>query len=164
MKKCVLFRALTLVVAIFLLGACANNGPRIASAAPDITLRDLNGNTVQLSSLKGKVIVLDFFATWCPPCKEEIPDFIELQRQYGDKGFAMVGVSLSRLEETRRFAEAFGINYPVLIADSYASSVYGPLRSIPTTYIIDRDFKIAKKYIGFRPKEVFEKDILELLR
>ena len=164
MKKGVLFRTLTLVVAVFLLGACASNGPRIASAAPDITLRDVSGNTVQLSRFKGKVIILNFFATWCPPCKEEIPDFIALQRQYGGKDFTMVGVSLSRLEDTRRFAEALGINYPALIADSYTQTVYGPLRSIPMTFIIDRDFKIAKKYIGYRPKQVFEKDILELLR
>jgi cytochrome c biogenesis protein CcmG/thiol:disulfide interchange protein DsbE len=164
MKKSVFFRSLTLVLVAFLLSACSSDGPRIASAAPDVELRDLDGNTVKLSSLKGKVIVLDFFATWCPPCKQEIPDFIALQRQYAKEGFTMVGVSLSRLEDTRRFAESFGINYPVLIADSYTAKVYGPLRSIPTTYIIDKDFKIAKKYIGYRPKEVFEKDILELLR
>ena len=97
------------------------------------------------------------------PCKQEIPDFVELQKQYGDQGFVMIGVSLSRAEEVRPFAERLGINYIVMIADSRAATVYGPIRSIPTTYVIDKDFKIAKKYIGFRPRAVFENDIIELL-
>jgi peroxiredoxin len=91
-------------------------------AAPDLNLRDLDGNMVKLSDFKGKVIILDFFATWCPPCKQEVPDYIELNKQYGDQGFVMIGVSLSRLGDTQGFADDFGINYPVLIADSNATT------------------------------------------
>ena len=163
MKKRIFFRLLTAVLTVFILSACGRS-LGIAMAAPDLNLRDLDGNTVKLSDFKGKVIILDFFATWCPPCKQETPDFIELQRQYGDQGFVMIGVSLSRMGDTQGFARDFGVNYLILIADSYAATVYGPLRSIPTTFIIDKDFKIAKKYIGYRPKEVFENDIRELLK
>ena len=162
MRKSIFVKASILVMALFMLSACAK-GLGIASAAPDLTLRDLDGNTVTLSQFKGKVIILDFFATWCPPCRQEIPDFVELQKQYGSQGFTMVGVSLSRLEETRAFAELFGMIYPVLIDDGYAKTVYGPIRSIPMTIIIGKDFKIAKKYIGYRPKEVFEADVRALL-
>jgi len=163
MKKKIFFRLLTAVLTVFILSACGRS-LGIAMAAPDLNLRDLDGNMVKLSDFKGKVIILDFFATWCPPCKQETPDFIELQRQYGDQGFVMIGVSLSRMGDTQGFARDFGVNYLILIADSYAATVYGPLRSIPTTFIIDKDFKIAKKYIGYRPKEVFENDIRELLK
>jgi peroxiredoxin len=76
----------------------------------------------------------------------------------------MIGISLSRLSDVRGFAEQFGINYPVLIDDGYAAAVYGPIRSIPTTFIIDQNFKVVKKYIGYRPKEVFEADIRALLK
>ena len=163
MKKKVFFKLLAAVLTVFILSACGRT-LGIAMAAPDLSLRDLDGNMVKLSDFKGKVIILDFFATWCPPCKQETPDFIELQRQYGDQGFVMIGVSLSRLEDTRRFAEDFGVNYTMLIADSNATTLYGPIRSIPMTYVIDKDFKIAKKYIGYRPKEVFENDVKELLK
>lgn len=162
MKMRLFAKASVLLLSLVLLGACA--GPLgIASAAPELNLRDMNGKEVKLSDYKGKVIILDFFATWCPPCKEEIPDFIALQKQYGDQGFVMIGVSLSRASEVKPFAESFGINYIVLIADNNATTAYGPIRSIPTTFVIDKGFKIAKKYIGFRPKEVFEADIKELL-
>ncbi len=163
MKKKIFFRLLTVVLTVFILSACGRT-LGIAMAAPDLNLRDLDGNMVTLSDFKGKVIILDFFATWCPPCKQETPDFIELQRQYGGQGFVMIGVSLSRPDDTRRFAEDFGVNYTMLIADSTATTLYGPIRSIPVTFIIDKDFKIAKKYIGYRPKEVFENDIRELLK
>lgn len=162
MGKSIITKISALLLPIFILSACSGT-LGIASAAPDLNLRDMNGKTVQLSDFKGKVIILDFFATWCPPCKQEIPDFIELQKQYGSQGFVMIGVSLSRPEDVKPFAERLGVNYIILIADSYATNAYGPIRSIPTTYIIDKDFKIAKKYIGFRPKEVFENDIKELL-
>ena len=83
-----------------MLCACA----RTPATAADLNLRDVDGNMVNLSDYKGKVIIIDFFATWCPPCKQEIPDFIELQKQYGDRGFTMIGVSLSRTYDTKALA------------------------------------------------------------
>lgn len=143
----------------FILSACA----RTPATAADLNLRDINGNMVNLSDFKGKVILLNFFATWCPPCKQEIPDFIELQNEYLDKNFVIIGISLSRASDTKVMAQDFGINYPVLIDDGYAAAVYGPIRSVPTTFMIDKNFKVAKKYIGARLKENFEADIRALL-
>lgn len=161
MKKRIFLKAFALVITAFILSACGRSVP---ATAADLNLRDLNGNMVNLSDFKGKVIILDFFATWCPPCKQEIPDFIRLQNEYGDKGFTMIGISLSRMSDMQAFARDFGINYPVLIDDGYAAAVYGPIRSIPTTFIIDQNFKVVKKYIGFKPKEAFEADIKALLK
>ncbi|MFH0764377.1 MAG: TlpA disulfide reductase family protein [Candidatus Omnitrophota bacterium] len=164
MKRTILGRVFVAAAALFLLGACAmSNAVEIGDSAPDFTLQDMNGKTASLSGFKGNVVILDFFASWCPPCRQEIPDFIELQKAYGGKGFAMVGVSLVRPQESKDFAGQAGINYPVLIDDGKASAAYGPIRSIPTTFLISREFKIAKIYIGYRPKDVFEKDIKELL-
>jgi cytochrome c biogenesis protein CcmG/thiol:disulfide interchange protein DsbE len=149
---------------LILLSACSQTSAlETGDAAPDFTLKGIDGKNVTLSELKGKVVILDFFASWCPPCKQEIPDFIKLQDEYGSKGFVMIGVSLVNEQETKNFAEQYGINYPVVVDDGKVSVAYGPVRSIPTTYIIDKDLKVAKLYIGFRPKEVFEKDVKELL-
>ncbi len=132
--------------------------------APGFTLNDADGNPVSLAAFKGKVIIVDFFASWCPPCRQEIPDFIELQRAYGAQGFTMMGVSLVSAAETKNFAAKTGINYPVVIDDGAVSASWGPVRSIPTTFVIDKNFNIAKVYIGYRPKDVFENDIKELLK
>jgi cytochrome c biogenesis protein CcmG/thiol:disulfide interchange protein DsbE len=152
------------VLILFTLGACSQGSAmEIGKKAPEFSLPDIEGKTVSLSDFSGKVVILDFFAVWCPPCKQEVPDFIELEKAYGGKGFAMIGAALAKLPDAGKFVREFGINYPVLIDDGKVSALYGPIRSIPTTFIIDRDGNIAKMYIGFRPKEVFENDIKELL-
>jgi peroxiredoxin len=155
----------TFVLALFFLGACSQGSAiEIGEKAPDFSLADINGKAVNLSAFNGKVVILDFFADWCPPCRQEIPDFIELEKSYGDKGFAMIGVALVSAGEAREFAGRMGINYPVLVDDGKASEIYGPIRSIPTTFIIDKGGKIVKIYIGYREKAVFEADIKELLK
>ncbi|OGW85666.1 MAG: hypothetical protein A2987_07345 [Omnitrophica bacterium RIFCSPLOWO2_01_FULL_45_10] len=160
-KSKIFIFALTLV----LLGACSKGSAiEMGQTAPDFTLNDTNGKSTSLSQFKGKVLILDFFASWCPPCKEEIPDFIELHKTYGSQGLSIVGVSLTNAQDSKDFAQKMNINYPVLIDDNKVSNAYGPIRSIPTTFVIDKESKIAKIYIGFRPKEVFEKDILELMK
>ncbi len=158
-------KVLILMTILFLIGACSKSAAvEVGEAAPDFALTDLDGKTVNLLDFKGKVIILDFFASWCPLCREEVPDFIALNNTYGNKGFAMVSVAMVSLREAKDFASKAGINYPVLIDDGKASAVYGPIRSIPTTFVIGKDSKIAKKYIGYRPREVFENDIKELLK
>ena len=150
---------------LFMLSACSRGSAIEAGAsAPDFSLVDINGNTVSLSALNGKVVILDFFASWCPPCRQEIPDFIELEKFYGDKNFTMIGVALVSAGEAKEFAGKMGINYPVLVDDGKVSEAYGPVRSIPTTFIINKSGKIAKMYIGYREKAVFEADIKELLK
>lgn len=150
---------------VFLLGACSQSGAlEVGGSAPDFALTDTNGESVRLSDFAGKVIILDFFASWCPPCREEIPDFIALEKEYGPKGFAVVGISLVDADQTRAFMRKMGINYSVLVDDGRVSRTYGPVRSIPTTFLIDRDMKVRKVYIGYRTRDVFEADMNELLR
>ena len=154
-----------LVLAGCMLGSCAKTSAvENGEQAMDFTLTDTAGKSVSLSDFKGKGIILNFFASWCPPCRMEIPDFIELQKQYGDKGFTMVGLSLVDAQESKAFSSRMGINYPVLVDDGKVSMLYGPIRSIPTTFIIDKNFKVVKKYIGLRSREVFEADVQALLK
>lgn len=136
----------------------------IGEKASEFTLQDMDGNNVNLSDFKGDVVILNFFASWCPPCRQEVPDFVELQNKYGREGFSVIGISLVSAEDTKSFAKKMGVNYPMLIDDTVISAVYGPVRSIPTTYILDRDHKIVKVYIGSKSKAVFENDIKALLK
>jgi len=134
--------------------------------APAFVLVDLDGKEVKLFDFKKKkVVILNFWATWCAPCRKEIPDFVELYDQYGKKGFEMVGISLDQggPEVVKSFAEKYEVNYTLLMDDGKAQKEYGPIDAIPTTFILDKNHRIYKKYRGFRPKEVFEKDIRTLL-
>ena len=134
-------------------------------AAPSFTLQDLNGKPVNLSDFKGKVVILDFWATWCPPCVMEIPHFIELHEQYKDQGFAMVGISLDRqgVGVVESFVQKYRVNYPILMADGQVDKAYGGITGIPTTFVIDAAGNIRQKYVGYRDKAVFEADIKALL-
>jgi thiol-disulfide isomerase/thioredoxin len=140
-----------------------------ANAKPanlDFTVKDMNGQSVALSSFKGKVIVLDFWATWCPPCKAEIPGFVELQKEYGDKGLQIVGVSVDdTVDKLSPFAAEFKMNYPVLVGldRDDLQDAYGPMWGIPTTYLISRDGKICRKHSGLVGKDRYEQDIKALL-
>lgn len=132
----------------------------------DFTVKDLNGSNVSLASFKGKVIVLDFWATWCAPCKAEIPGFVELQDAYGSQGLQMIGVSVDdKVETLRPFASEFKMNYPVLVGlgRDDLQDAYGPLWGIPTTFVINREGKICKKHSGLVGKDRYEKDIKALL-
>jgi cytochrome c biogenesis protein CcmG/thiol:disulfide interchange protein DsbE len=149
---------------IFAVGCAKSGAVEIGERAPDFTLSDINGKQVSLSDFSGKVVILDFFASWCPPCRQEIPDFIALEKAYSEKGFAMLGVALVNVSDARDFAGKYDINYPVLVDDGNVSNLYGPIRSIPTTFVLDKSGKVAKLYIGYRPKSVFEADIKELLK
>ena len=137
----------------------------IGEKAADFSLLNLSQKKVNLSDYRGKVIVLDFWAPECPPCRMEIPDFVELQKEWGDKGLQIIGITCSRmrLKAIISFAKKYKINYPVLLCDNTTLKKYGPIPGIPTTFVIDREGKIYKKYIGFRAKEIFEKDIKKLI-
>ena len=151
--------ALTVVVfGVFMIGTTSAS----AQEAPDFTLTDLNGSEVSLSDFKGKVIIVDFWATWCGPCKMEIPSFIKLQEDFEDD-VVILGVSLDQggPRAVVPFAEKMGINYPIVYGNGKVVQAYGGVRGIPTTFVIDRDFNIQRKYVGYTDHKVFEKDILE---
>lgn len=130
--------------------------------APDFTLPLINGGTLTLSSLQGKVIIVNFFATWCPPCRMEIPDFVALQTHYAAQGLAIVGVALDEQQAVVPFAKEMNINYDVVIGDQQVAESYGGIRGIPTTFIIDRTGNIVSKHSGFTDKATFEKEIQAL--
>lgn len=137
----------------------------VRPSAPAWQLAALGGERVKSSDFDGKVVILNFWATWCVPCREEIPGLVELQKQYGDKGVVVVGLSLDQggPELVRRFVERFKINYPVVMADEKIVKDFGSVEAVPTTFIIDREGRIAGKHIGFAEKAVFEREIKSLL-
>ncbi len=130
------------------------------------TLKDIDGAPVDLSSYSGKVILLDFWATWCGPCKIEIPAFVELQHRYRDRGLIVIGVSVDdTIEQLRPFAAAYKINYPVLVGSGRddVQQAFGPIWGLPTAFLIGRDGRTCRKMMGLHPPEDFEKEILALL-
>jgi len=147
------------------IGTALASVPSDSKPAPDFELPDVNGKKVKLSNFKGKIIILDFWATWCPPCRAEIPGFIELYKKYKDKGVEIIGISLDEggVKDVLPFMKEFGINYTILIGNYKVTQDYGGIRGIPTTFVIDRKGNIRAKYVGYRPKEVFERDIIMLL-
>ena len=138
---------------------------QVGTAAPAYELPDLDGKLVSNTDLLGKVVILDFWATWCPPCRMEVPHFIRLQNQYGDQGLEIVGLSLDAggARDVRPFAVENKINYKMLIAKDQTAESYGGVVGIPTTFVIDRKGVIIKKFVGYTPPEVFEETIKPLL-
>ena len=132
---------------------------------PSLTLNDLSGNPVALDQFAGKVLIVDFWATWCAPCREEIPHFQELYDGYRSQGLEILGLSVDdRVEDVRRYIEQeIPIRYRVLMATAEAQSLFGGIIGIPTTFVVGRDGTIHKKYVGYHPKEAFEKAVQELL-
>ncbi len=143
--------------------AAAPGLPPASGSAPAFTLEDLQGKKVALADFKGEVVVLDFWATWCPPCRREIPDFITLQKEYADRGVQIVGVALDEFPKVQAFVRDNGMNYPVLMGTDAVVAQYGGIEGIPTTFIIDRQGKIVERFEGFRPKATFEEAIKRLL-
>ena len=164
-------------LAFLLIGAGLPAGVTAAPEAPvcdagakpanlNFTLKDMHGRTVKLSDYKGKVIVLDFWATWCGPCKLEIPGFVKLQTKYAKRGLTVLGVSVDdKAPLLPPFAKQFKMNYPVLVGlgEQKFQDAYGPLWAIPTTFVIGRDGKICRKHVGVSSIEEFEREIQALL-
>ena len=144
-------------------GACDAN----AKAAPlDFTLKDMQNKDVKLADYRGKVLVIDFWATWCGPCKLEIPGFVDLQARYGAQGLQFLGISVDeKLEQLKPYVAEYKMNYPVLqgLDHDDVQDAFGPIWGIPTTVLIGRDGKICRKHQGMAPKETFEREIKSLL-
>jgi thiol-disulfide isomerase/thioredoxin len=132
--------------------------------APDFTLPTLDGQDLRLSSYRGKVVLLDFWATWCDPCREEIPHLIELQKTYGDRGLQVIGISMDDSPEpVRPFYQQFHMNYPVVIGTAKTGELYGGILGLPTAFLIGRDGRIDAKLTGATDASVFEKKVKRLI-
>jgi cytochrome c biogenesis protein CcmG/thiol:disulfide interchange protein DsbE len=179
MRKWLYFLPVLIVVA----GAAGNfsgcksggaSTPKTLAAEPDVTFKDLQGKDVPLASLKGKVVVVNFWATWCEPCRVEIPWMIGFQQKYADKGFTLLGVAMD--DEGKSVVEPYvqktqfdvdgrqmTMNYPIVLGNDDLSSKFGGLLGLPTSIVISRDGKIAKRYIGLASQEDLEQEIKSLL-
>ena len=169
------------LAAVLLLSGCNSSKPVSAAAtgkaemeskggkeskiAPEFALKDADGKTVRLSDYKGKVVLLDFWATWCGPCKIEIPWFIDFERTYKDKGFAVIGVAMDEEGWTvvKPFISELSINYRILQGTDATASLYGGVDALPTTFLIDRDGKIVATHVGLTGKDDFEDGIKKLM-
>jgi len=142
-----------------------NAGIMKSNPAPDFTLESLDGKNLRLSDLRGKAVLLNFWATWCGPCKIETPWLVELQNQYGAQGLQVVGIAMddSGKEDIAKFAKDMGMNYPVLLGQEAVGDAYGGVPALPETFFIGRDGKIVDKIIGLKGKGEIEDSIKKAL-
>ena len=136
-----------------------------ATKAPNFSLKAADGKVIDLQKLKGKIVVLNFWATWCGPCKAEIPGFLEVYKQYKPKGLEIVGISLDRdgWKPVKPFIERYKITYPVVVGDGDLADAYGGIQAIPTTFVVDRKGNIVNRHLGYMDKKAFENLIKDLL-
>jgi cytochrome c biogenesis protein CcmG/thiol:disulfide interchange protein DsbE len=148
--------------------------PKVLANEPAVTFKDLRGQDVPLDSLKGKVVVVNFWATWCEPCRVEIPWMIGFQQKYADKGFTMLGVAMD--EDGKASVDPFisstkfdvggqqlAMNYPIVLGNDDIADKFGGMLGLPTTLVISRDGKIVKRYIGLANEADLDKQIKDLL-
>jgi len=140
-------------------------GQLIGNLAPDFDLQTLDGKSLKLSDLRGKAVLLNFWATYCGPCKIEMPWFVELQKEYGPQGFQIIGVAMDDAsnEEIAKFAKEMGVNYPILIGKDSVANSYGGVSVLPTTFFVDRDGKITAREFGLRGRSDFVDDLKKAL-
>jgi cytochrome c biogenesis protein CcmG/thiol:disulfide interchange protein DsbE len=137
----------------------------IHSPAPDFSLQDLDGQPLQLANYRGKVVLLNFWATWCGPCRGEIPHFVGLQNQYREPGFQIIGISMDDgPKPVREFYQQFKMNYPVALGTEKMAQSYGGVLGLPVTFLIGRDGQIAAKHTGEVQMPALEEEIKSLLQ
>lgn len=171
---------IALVVVVMIYAGVRNSRPKVSAMignpqplvygetrgkqAPDFTLKDLDGKQVKLSDFRGKAVLLNFWATWCGPCKVEMPWFVELQKQYGPKGLEIVGVALddSSRDDIQKFARDMGVNYTILQGQDDVGDAYGAV-GLPTTYYIDRTGTIIDSASGLVSRSEIEENIKKSL-
>lgn len=170
--------ALLLVLAIGFAGYCVSSTrpPRpkeavaakgeIGSKLPEFTAEDLRGRKISSADLHGKVVLIDFWATWCKPCEKEMPGYQKLADRYGARGLAVIGFKSSIMQDTEdplKFADKMGVHYPLIVATGDLVRKFGGIEGLPTTMIYDRRGVLRKKVIGFEYTSVFEAEIRKLL-
>ncbi|MBA4310690.1 MAG: hypothetical protein C0425_10200 [Chlorobiaceae bacterium] len=143
----------------------ANTRGKVGSKAADFSLQSTTGKTIKLSDYKGKIVILDFWATWCPPCRKGIPDLIAIQNEFKND-VVVIGISVDKdtKDEVPQFMKDFKINYPVVFYTDKVIKDYGGIEAIPTSFIIDQRGKTVDKHVGLVPKEAYLKVIRELLK
>jgi cytochrome c biogenesis protein CcmG/thiol:disulfide interchange protein DsbE len=165
MKKLVSLSAVLLTVFFILVlaNSLISRGSEFPEA-PYFVLQDLNGNEITFDDFKGKVLFINFWATWCPPCREEIPGFVSMYEIYNEEGMEILGVSLDRKgpEIVKKFAEMYEINYPMAMGTNQFIQDYQPGQYIPITIIIDQQGRIRDRHVGYLDKTILEKYFLQL--
>jgi len=153
------FLAFAILILVAFTGADAFNNPK---KAPDFSLVTNKGMAITLSKLQGKVVLVNFWATWCGPCRAEIPAFLEVYKEYKSKGFEIIGVSLDQdgWKKVNPFIDRFKITYPVVIGDANLVKAYGDFNAIPTSFVVDRKGNIVTEHVGLLSKE----DLIKLIK
>jgi thiol-disulfide isomerase/thioredoxin len=138
----------------------------IGSRLPDFSVKDLEGREISSADFRGKVVLIDFWATWCQPCKQEMPGYQKLVDRYGSRGLAVIGFKFDVMmdtEEPLAFAKKIGVHYPLAVASNVIKQKFGGIEGLPTTMLYDRQGVLRKKVIGFEYTEAFESDLTPLL-
>ncbi len=171
-KKIILGIVMVVVVSACLyLATLHGNAPTagrtsVHPMAPDFTLTSLSGDTVNLKDLRGKVVLLNFWATWCGPCRMEIPGLIDLQARYGSQGLRVIGmdeISEDNANAVRRFYRQFQLNYPVVLASDAIGNLYGGIEATPTSFLIGCNGRVYGEYVGYMSEDAFASRIHGLL-
>jgi thiol-disulfide isomerase/thioredoxin len=175
LRECVLYFS----VAAFGLAGCKQHAASLApstepviaageigSRLPEFALKDLQGREISSEELRGKVVLIDFWATWCQPCKKEMPGYQKLLDRYGPSGFAVVGFKFDTMTDTEDpvlFAKRIGVRYPLAVAPDDLKQKFGGIEGLPTTMLYDRRGILRKKVVGFEYTDIFEADLKKLL-
>ena len=167
-KRIIIYGIVALcLIGIYVAGRRTAQKPKPTTSgntAPDFTVTDIDGKKLSLSDYRGKVVLLDFWATWCTPCRAEIPHFVEMQQTLGPQGFQVVGISMDdEAKPVKAFYQQYRMNYPTAVGDDKLAQSFGGVLGLPVNFLIDRDGRIVKKYLGATDVTVFDKDVADLL-
>jgi peroxiredoxin len=159
-------RAFALLMAVAVVSLLTGFTPQSETKkAPNFSLKTSTGKTIELSKLKGKMVVVNFWATWCGPCRAEIPGFIDVYNKYKSKGLEIVGISLDEggWKDVEPFVKKLKITYPVVLGTNEVAQQYGNIEAIPTTFIVDKEGRVVSRHVGYMNKEDFENTIKSYL-